>query len=201
MAGAAWGSSSGLVLAELMALQLRTIAAVPFERADPQPASVVAVVLIGLGVTLAAGLEPARRAGSIPPVEALRERGEPSSRGGPGSAGSSPCSWPSASRACSSGRATSAGTGSSARPPSTCVLFGAVLLAPIVLGALGRVAGLPFRLVFRPEERLARAAIARDRGRTTLTVGALAVGLAMVVAVGGGRPPVAARGGGLAAAT
>jgi putative ABC transport system permease protein len=54
-----------------------------------------------------------------------------------------------------------------------------------VLGALGRVAGLPFRALFRPEERLARAAIVRDRSRTTLTVGGLAVGLAMVVAVGG----------------
>jgi putative ABC transport system permease protein len=64
------------------------------------------------------------------------------------------------------------------------LLFGAVLLAPVVLDALGRLAGLPFRFLFRPEERLARAAIARDRGRTTLTVGALAIGLAMVVAVG-----------------
>ncbi|HEY7969323.1 MAG TPA: FtsX-like permease family protein [Candidatus Limnocylindrales bacterium] len=184
VAGAALGLVAGLVLAELMALQLRTIAAVPFERADPQPASVVAVVLIGLGVTLAAGLEPARRAGSIPPVEALRERGEPSSSRrarlrwlvavfvAVGVAGL--LVWP-----------RDLGWDGLLRSTAVYVLlFGAVLLAPVVLGALGRVAGLPFRLVFRPEERLARAAIARDRGRTTLTVGALAIGLAMVVAVG-----------------
>ncbi|MEW6225938.1 MAG: FtsX-like permease family protein, partial [Chloroflexota bacterium] len=42
----------------------------------------------------------------------------------------------------------------------------------------------PFGLALRLEERLARAAIARDRGRTALTVGALVVGLAMVVALG-----------------
>ncbi|MBA2720543.1 MAG: ABC transporter permease, partial [Chloroflexi bacterium] len=65
------------------------------------------------------------------------------------------------------------------------VLFAAVLVAPIVLGGLGRLAGLPFRSLFRLEERLARASIVRDRGRTTLTVGALTVGLAMVVAIGG----------------
>jgi putative ABC transport system permease protein len=53
-----------------------------------------------------------------------------------------------------------------------------------VLGAAGRIAGLPFRAIFRPEERLARAAIGRDRSRTTLTVGGLAIALAMVVAVG-----------------
>jgi putative ABC transport system permease protein len=60
-----------------------------------------------------------------------------------------------------------------------------VLAAPFVLGGLGRLAGLPFRGLLRVEERLARASIVRDRGRTTLTVGALAIGLAMVVAVGG----------------
>ena len=183
-----------------MALQLRTIAAVPFERADPQPASVVAVVLIGLGVTLAAGLEPARRAGSIPPVEALRERGEPSSSRrarlrwlvavfvAVGVAGL--LVWP-----------RDLGWDGLLRSTAVYVLlFGAVLLAPVVLDAArGGWPGCRSGSLFRPEERLARAAIARDRGRTTLTVGALAIGLAMVVAVGGGRPPVAARGGGLAA--
>jgi putative ABC transport system permease protein len=64
------------------------------------------------------------------------------------------------------------------------VLLGAVLATPALLGPLGRVAGLPFSGVLRLEERLARAAIARDPARTTTTVGALVVGLAMVVALG-----------------
>jgi putative ABC transport system permease protein len=59
-----------------------------------------------------------------------------------------------------------------------------VLGSPIVLGPLARLAGLPFRGL-RLEERLARAALARDRSRTALTVGALTMGLAMVVAIGG----------------
>ncbi|MHB8892137.1 MAG: FtsX-like permease family protein [Candidatus Limnocylindrales bacterium] len=64
------------------------------------------------------------------------------------------------------------------------ILLLAVLLTPVLLGPLGRVVGLPFAILLRLEERLARAAISRDRGRTTLTVGALVIGLAMVVALG-----------------
>src|SRR6476620_5263849 len=72
--GAALGLVIGLVLAEAMAVDLRSISAIPFERVDPSPAAVLAVLAIGLGVTIAAAIEPARRAGSIPTVEAIRER-------------------------------------------------------------------------------------------------------------------------------
>lgn len=183
--GAAIGLAVGLVLAELMAVELRSIAAIPFERVDPSPSAIAAVVVIGLGVTIAAALEPARRAGSIPPIEALRDRIDPAAARRArlrwliavfavvGVAGL--VAWP-----------RDAGSAGLIRSGLVyAVLFGAVLTAPFVLGALGAIAGLPFRSGLRVEERLARASIARDRARTTLTVGALAVGLAMVVAVGG----------------
>jgi putative ABC transport system permease protein len=57
-----------------------------------------------------------------------------------------------------------------------------VLIVPRVLRPLLRVAGIPFR-IFRNEERLARSSLARDISRTTLTAGALVMGLAMVVAL------------------
>jgi putative ABC transport system permease protein len=63
------------------------------------------------------------------------------------------------------------------------LLFLTVLLVPLLLGPLLLVAGIPFR-IFRNEERLARSSLARDPSRTTLTAGALVVGLAMVVALG-----------------
>ena len=63
------------------------------------------------------------------------------------------------------------------------ILLGAVLIVPLILGPVLRVAGIPFR-IFRSEERLARSSLARDRSRTALTAGALVVGLAMVVALG-----------------
>jgi putative ABC transport system permease protein len=184
LAGAVIGLAVGLVLGELMAADVRSIGSIPFERVDPSLASVIAVVAIGLGVTIAASLEPARRAGSISPVEALRERLEPASSRrarlrwlvavfvAVGLAGL--IVWP-----------RDAGIAGLVRSAAVyLVLFLAVLAAPAVLGALGRVAGLPFRFLFRLEERLARASIVRDRSRTTLTVGALAIALAMVVAVG-----------------
>src|SRR5439155_13259997 len=183
--GSALGLVAGFVLAELMAVDLRTIGSIPFERVDPSLGSIVAVVVVGLGVTMAAAVEPARRAGSIPPVEALRDRIDPTparrARLGwlvgvfvvVGIAGL--LAWP-----------RDAGFGGLARSGLVyLVLLAAVLVAPFLVGVLGRLAGLPFRSFLRVEERLARASIIRDRSRTTLTVGALAIGLAMVVAVGG----------------
>jgi len=185
LAGAVAGLAIGLVLGELMATYVRSIGSIPFDRVDPSVGSVIAVVAVGLGVTIAAAIEPARRAGSIPPVEALRERLDPVAARrarlrwlvavfvAVGLAGL--VVWPR--------DAGVAGLGRSAAV--YVVLFLAVLAVPLVLGTLGRLAGLPFRVALRLEERLARAAIVRDRSRTTLTVGALAIGLAMVVAVGG----------------
>jgi putative ABC transport system permease protein len=183
--GSLLGLLAGFVLAELLAIDLRTIAAIPVERVDPGLGASAAVVAIGLGVTIAAAVEPARRAGSIPPVEALRDRIDPAAARRArlrwlvgvfvvvGVAGL--LAWP-----------RDAGTTNLARSGLVyLVLLAAVLVAPFVLGALGRLAGLPFRAVLRVEERLARASIVRDRSRTTLTVGALAIGLAMVVAIGG----------------
>jgi putative ABC transport system permease protein len=185
LAGSLAGLAAGVVLGELMAADVRSIGSIPFERVDPSPGALIAVMAVGLGVTIAASLEPARRAGSIPPVEALRARLDPISARrarlrwliavfvAVGLAGL--LVWP-----------RDAGIASLARSAIVyAVLFVAVLVAPAVLGALGRIAGLPFRFAFRLEERLARASIVRDRSRTTLTVGALAIALAMVVAVGG----------------
>ena len=185
LVGAVLGLVAGVVLSELMAVELRSIQSIPYERVAPAPASILAVVAIGLGVTLAAAVEPARRAGSIPPVEALRDRTDPTPARRArlrwligvfvvvGIAGL--LAWP-----------RDAGTAGLARSALVyAVLFAAVLAAPAALGVLGRLAGLPFRGVLRLEERLARASLVRDRSRTTLTIGALAVGLAMVVAIGG----------------
>ena len=182
--GAVVGLIAGVVLAELMATELRSIQSIPFERVDPSLVSIVAVVVIALGVTIAAAIEPARRAGSISPVEALRDRVDPANARRArlrwlvavfvvvGVAGL--LSWP-----------RDAGTAGLARSGLVyLVLLLAVLASPFVLAAFGRIAGLPFRSILRVEERLARASIVRDRSRTTLTVGALAISLAMVVAVG-----------------
>ena len=65
------------------------------------------------------------------------------------------------------------------------VLLVATLLIPFVLPAVARIAGAPFAVVLRFEERLARSSVVRDRSRTALTLGGLTIGIAMIVALGG----------------
>ena len=184
LAGSIVGLAVGVGLAQVMAGYVQAIGSIPFEGADISAASAIVAVVIGLFVTLAASLEPARRAGAISPVEALKARLDPVAARRArlrwligvfavvGLAGL--LVWPRESGIAGLARALA--------------VYGLLLLvvlgSPIVLGPLAWLAGLPFRGL-RLEERLARAALARDRSRTALTVGALTMGLAMIVAIGG----------------
>jgi putative ABC transport system permease protein len=157
--------------------------------------SIVMALLIGTVLTLAASLEPAWRAGRIPPVEALR-RGPAGLAAGAARlrwlvivfvvlALAALAIWPSGVGEGSG--AGSLGTGASSGMWGPLAVYGlllvSVLLVPRLIGPLGRVAGFPLR-IFRNEERLARSSLSRDRSRTALTAGALVVGVAMVVALG-----------------
>jgi putative ABC transport system permease protein len=136
-------------------------------------------------VTLAAAAEPARRAGRVTPVEALRSRLDlPSARRARlrwligvfvavGSLGT--LLWPRAAGETAAVRAIVV----------YAVLLVVALLVPALLPGLARAAGAPFLVIARLEERVARASVLRDRSRAALTVGALTVGLALIVALGG----------------
>jgi putative ABC transport system permease protein len=65
------------------------------------------------------------------------------------------------------------------------ILLGIALVAPFVAGPLGRAVGLLAAPFLPAEERLTRGSLTRDRSRTALTVGALAVSLAVLVALAG----------------
>ena len=64
------------------------------------------------------------------------------------------------------------------------LLVGGALAAAFVLEPLGRIVGRPFEWLFGAEGMLGRVSLARDRTRTGLTVGAMMVALAAVVALG-----------------
>jgi putative ABC transport system permease protein len=184
VAGSAVGVLIGIVLANVISGYLGTVGDVAVNRPELPPGAFVVAFVTGLAVTIAAALEPAWRAGRIPPVEALKLRAEPSRAQrarlrwlvavfvAVGAVGM--VVWP------------RGGDAALVRAFAVYALLLLVtLLSPFFLAPLGRLAGLPFAAVLRFEERLARSAIVRDRSRTALTAGALTIGLAMVVAIGG----------------
>jgi putative ABC transport system permease protein len=183
--GSVLGLAAGAGLAVAIAGYVRTVGSIPFDAPQLEASEVLIALAIGLVVTFAASVEPARRAGSIPPVEALKARLDPASARRArlrwlvgvfivvGFAGL--IAWPQGT----------VGSGFLRSVAVYALLLGVVLASPFLLGGIAAVAGWPFRWLFRLEERLARAALARDRSRTALTVGAMTAGLAMLVAIGG----------------
>jgi putative ABC transport system permease protein len=183
--GAALGILLGGVLAAGIAVWLGSVGSVAIGGPVVVVSDAVLALGIGVGVTLAAAIEPARRAGRISPVEALRARLDPPAARrarsrwlvvvfvAVGALGL--VVWPRAAGGAAQVRALAV----------YAVLLGVALAVPLVLPSLARLAGTPFRPLSRLEERLARASVLRDRARAGLTVGALTIGLAMVVALGG----------------
>lgn len=186
--GSLLGLALGAVLAVGIQAYLGTVGSVTLDGVGSPAGIAVLAVLVGVVVTLAAAVEPARRAASIPPVEALKARVEtPAARGARLRwlalvlvvvAVAGLLIWPSVG-------GTSWTAGTSRALFAYAILLVATLLIPWFVPALARLGGLPFRLPLRVEERLARATLVRDRGRAALTIGALTVGLALVVALGG----------------
>jgi putative ABC transport system permease protein len=180
--GSLVGVGLGVVLAAGMVAYVRTIGSVTLDRPPIPPDAMAIAFLVGLGVTIAAALEPARRAGRIQPVEALKAR----------------LDMPTARRARLRWLAgvfvvvslvgllvAPRGAGVVQLVIVYAILLVGTLLIPVVLPAIARVAGTPFALVLRLEERLARGSVVRDPSRTALTLGALTIGLGMIVALGG----------------
>ncbi len=194
VAGSVLGVLGGVCLAGLSLSWVQSAGPIALAAPAISAASIGIAIVVGLLVTLAAALEPAWRASRIPPVEALR-RGPAAGVAGParlrwlflifGVLGVAALAiWPGSSGGAVGTGGVAAGGSAMWGPLAVYGLFFlAVLLVPLLLGPLLRVAGIPFR-VFRNEERLARSSLARDPSRTALTAGALVVGLAMVVALG-----------------
>ena len=183
--GSLIGLLVGALLAAGMVAFIRTVGSVELGRpAFPIDAALIALV-VGIAVTLAAALEPARRASRIQPVEALSPRRDP------GAGRTARLRWlvvvfGAVALVGVMVLPRAAGLPGVVQPLVVYgVLLVATLLIPFVLPFIARVAGAPFAVLLRFEERLARSSIVRDRSRTALTLGGLTVGLAMIVALGG----------------
>lgn len=184
VAGAALGVVGGVVLAALVVGLLHQVEGLTVSGVTVLPADLAFALALGVLVTAVAAAEPAWRASRLSPVEALRARVDPSV------GMRAQLRWLVAV-------AVVVGIGGVAVLPGGLasgvgllgpvlvygVLLAAALASPFLLRPLGRLAAIPFGWLFRTEARLTRGALTRDPARTALTVGALAIGLAMVVAV------------------
>jgi putative ABC transport system permease protein len=182
--GAALGALVGSVLAVFMAGAVSEATGLVADVKQVDLAGMLTAAGVGVFITILAAIEPALAAARISPVEALRARFDvPSLHRGRLSwiafiflvvAALAMLAWPPVIAASGVQRAF--------------VVYGillvATLLSPFILRPLARLLGLPIGLLLRIEERLARGSFARDRSRTTLTLGSLVIGLAMVVALG-----------------
>ncbi len=184
LAGSLLGLLVGALLGALMAGSVRALTGFPSEVAGLDAGSLLVAALVGLAITVAGAIEPAVRAARISPVEALRARLDlPAARRGRlgwlavvfvAVAILALLAWPPAAGARGADRALAV----------YAVLLAATLATPFVLPPLARILGRPLAGVLRLEERLARGSLARDRSRAALTLGALVIGLAMIVALG-----------------
>jgi putative ABC transport system permease protein len=184
VAGSVLGVLAGVVLAAVVVGLLHRVEGLTVGGITVLPADLAFALALGTLVTAVAASEPAWRASRLSPVEALRSRMDPSvgmraqlrwlvvvavvvGIGGiavlPGG--------------------VAAGIGLLGPVLVYAILLVAALASPWLLRPLGRLAAIPFGWVFRTETRLMRGVLTRDPARTALTVGALAIGLAMVVAV------------------
>ena len=148
------------------------------------PLGLLLAFALGLGVTLAGAVVPALRASRLSPIAALR----PSSHSVMG------LSDRLRSLIVAELVVVVAGillfpigrTGTPLFPLilSLGLLIGGAVATAFILEPLGRIIGRPFEWIFGAQGLLGRANLARDRVRTGLTVGAMMIALAAVVALG-----------------
>ncbi|MEO7294785.1 MAG: FtsX-like permease family protein, partial [Candidatus Limnocylindria bacterium] len=184
VAGGVLGVVVGIVLAAGMIAFLSSTRAALVVGLPLPPGGLLLAFALGLGVTLAGAMVPALRAARLSPVNALR----PSSRSGLGLSdrlrtlvlaelavvGAGIFLFP----------IERAGTPLVPIILSLALLLGGAIAAAFVLEPLGRIIGRPFEWFFGAQGLLGRANLSRDRVRTGLTVGAMMIALAAVVALG-----------------
>lgn len=150
------------------------------------PRTLVAAVVVGLGVTLVASLSPARRASAVPPVQGMAEGFVPARRSR-------------TRRAWTGGVVTAAGialvaAGLFANPSTMAavgllglgalaVFVGVAQLSPVVAVPIAGRLGRPLAGLGRVVGRLAHANAVRNPDRTAKTASALMIGLALVTTV------------------
>ncbi len=147
--------------------------------------TIIAAIVIGVGVTMLAAIGPARRAATIAPITALTGGAE---AGAAGSRTRKVSGFGLLGAGAAIGAAGLAGMGSTAMTVAA-MAFGAVamflgvtLLSPLAVNTVTSVFGWPMRTGAGVAGKLAQKNAARNSRRTATTAAALMIGLALVSA-------------------
>ena len=182
--GAALGIMGGVALASGMIGFLSSTRAALVVGLPLPPLGLLLAFVLGLGITLASALVPAVRAARLSPVDALR----PPSRTGLGLVDR--LRWLIVAELVIVVLGILLLPVERSATPilaiilSLGILLGGAVATAFVLEPLGKVIGRPFEWFFGAQGLLGRANLSRDRARTGLTVGAMMIALASVVALG-----------------
>ncbi|HEY8177407.1 MAG TPA: ABC transporter permease, partial [Candidatus Limnocylindria bacterium] len=170
---------AAILISVLQSSRALLIGGLPFH-----PVALLLAFVLGALVTLAGALVPALAASRLSPLDALR----PSQQPGRTLGGRLPWVMGLVIAAVAVGVVAyplQRGDASlSGALLAVGIMLGGTLLVALGLQPLARLIGRPFGALFGAQGELGRANLGRDPVRTGLTVGALAIGLASVVALG-----------------
>lgn len=184
--GSALGLGAGVLLARGLVVSMTEVIGTQISEIVVPPSGIVSALIVGLVVTFFAALLPAWSATNISPIEALRVRARSEQRG-----------WI-VRRGWLLGMALvifallnvfvipfRENVGSNIAQISIFILLsGAALLVPAVIPFFQRALTPILTALFGNEGALGAGNLSRAPGRTALTVGALMIGLAMVIGQG-----------------
>lgn len=168
----------GLGLAALLVRVFATASDIPVPPLTVPPAAVAAAVAVGVLTTLASAYVPARRAGRVSPIEAMRDLGD--------TTGERSRVWVAGAVLVGLGVAVALreSGGNIAIAGLGAVLLGAILLVPAVLGPLARVSGTVTAPLGRGVGAIAVMHLVKERSRSAYTLGLMMVVFASVLGIG-----------------
>lgn len=142
------------------------------------PATYVEAIVLGIGITVLAAVIPARAAGRVTPMEALRPQTEEVYRAGAGVR-----AWVGVGVLIVALFCLATGQGALVGLGAVLFLVGIALVTPAIVNPLARAAGHAVELAFAREGAIARSNLQRNPGRSAVTVSAVMLGLASIVAM------------------
>ncbi len=180
------GTALGLVAGWGLAAGLFAVMAPIFENVMhfhvPSPlfsaSTWITSILLGVGVTVVAAILPARAAGQVTPLEAMRPQ-----LGGVYERRVGRRAWIGVGTVVASLFGLTTGSSSLVGLGAVVFLVGIALVAPAVVNPISNWAARPLELFFSREGAIARSNLQRNPGRSAITVTAVMLGLASIVAM------------------